>query len=215
MRTSIPVSGRGHAGRCRGHLSGGGRAALEDELAEDPRVVLMGQDVGVLGGAFRATAGLLERFASAASSTRDLRDRARSAPPSAWRSAACGHRRASSSPTSSRARTTSWSPSPRRPTTASASRSHRGARAIGRRARRRPVPQQNREGVFAHSAGLKVVCPGTRAGRGTTSSAPHGRPNPCSSSSTRRCTARSGAARPRAAELRVRPRPRGPPRPPT
>ena len=36
--------------------------ALAHELAADPRVVLLGQDVGVNGGVFRATAGLLERF---------------------------------------------------------------------------------------------------------------------------------------------------------
>ena len=36
--------------------------ALAHELATDPRVVLLGQDIGVNGGVFRATAGLLERF---------------------------------------------------------------------------------------------------------------------------------------------------------
>jgi pyruvate dehydrogenase E1 component beta subunit len=36
--------------------------ALAHELAADPRVVLLGQDIGVNGGVFRATAGLLERF---------------------------------------------------------------------------------------------------------------------------------------------------------
>jgi pyruvate dehydrogenase E1 component beta subunit len=39
--------------------------ALAHELAADPRVVVLGQDVGVNGGVFRATAGLLERFGSA------------------------------------------------------------------------------------------------------------------------------------------------------
>ncbi|MDP9246803.1 MAG: alpha-ketoacid dehydrogenase subunit beta, partial [Candidatus Dormibacteraeota bacterium] len=38
------------------------RAALWDELEADPRLVLLGEDIGVLGGAFRVTAGLLERF---------------------------------------------------------------------------------------------------------------------------------------------------------
>src|SRR5258707_373010 len=33
------------------------RAALEDELAEDERVVLIGEDIGVMGGAFRVTEG--------------------------------------------------------------------------------------------------------------------------------------------------------------
>ncbi len=36
--------------------------ALAHELAADPRVVLLGEDIGVNGGVFRATAGLLERF---------------------------------------------------------------------------------------------------------------------------------------------------------
>ena len=36
--------------------------ALAHELAADSRVVVLGQDVGVDGGVFRATAGLLERF---------------------------------------------------------------------------------------------------------------------------------------------------------
>ncbi|HZF31959.1 MAG TPA: alpha-ketoacid dehydrogenase subunit beta [Gammaproteobacteria bacterium] len=36
--------------------------ALAHELAADPRVVLLGQDIGVNGGVFRATAGLAERF---------------------------------------------------------------------------------------------------------------------------------------------------------
>src|SRR5438552_7290191 len=39
--------------------------AFAHELATDPRVVVLGQDVGVNGGVFRATAGLLERFGSA------------------------------------------------------------------------------------------------------------------------------------------------------
>ena len=38
------------------------RAALEDELAEDARVVLIGEDIGVMGGAFRVTEGLWQRF---------------------------------------------------------------------------------------------------------------------------------------------------------
>jgi 2-oxoisovalerate dehydrogenase E1 component beta subunit len=38
------------------------RAALEDELAEDERVVLIGEDIGVMGGAFRVTEGLWQRF---------------------------------------------------------------------------------------------------------------------------------------------------------
>jgi pyruvate dehydrogenase E1 component beta subunit len=36
--------------------------ALHQELERDPKVLVMGEDVGVLGGVFRATAGLRERF---------------------------------------------------------------------------------------------------------------------------------------------------------
>jgi 2-oxoisovalerate dehydrogenase E1 component beta subunit len=37
------------------------RQALADEMARDERVFLMGEDVGVYGGAFKATEGLLEK----------------------------------------------------------------------------------------------------------------------------------------------------------
>ena len=37
-------------------------AALREELRRDERVLLMGEDIGVFGGAFRVTEGLLEEF---------------------------------------------------------------------------------------------------------------------------------------------------------
>jgi pyruvate dehydrogenase E1 component beta subunit len=37
-------------------------AALREELSRDERVVLMGEDIGVFGGAFKVTEGLLEEF---------------------------------------------------------------------------------------------------------------------------------------------------------
>jgi pyruvate dehydrogenase E1 component beta subunit len=37
-------------------------AALSRAMEDDPRVVVLGEDVGVNGGVFRATAGLLERY---------------------------------------------------------------------------------------------------------------------------------------------------------
>jgi pyruvate dehydrogenase E1 component beta subunit len=37
-------------------------AALREEMARDERVVLMGEDIGVFGGAFKVTDGLLEEF---------------------------------------------------------------------------------------------------------------------------------------------------------
>jgi len=36
--------------------------ALDDALSEDPRVVLLGEDIGCNGGVFRATAGLQEKY---------------------------------------------------------------------------------------------------------------------------------------------------------
>lgn len=36
--------------------------ALEEEMAADERVLLMGEDIGAFGGAFKVTRGLLERF---------------------------------------------------------------------------------------------------------------------------------------------------------
>ncbi|HEX6547133.1 MAG TPA: transketolase C-terminal domain-containing protein [Candidatus Dormibacteraeota bacterium] len=38
------------------------REALAEEMERDPRVVLLGADIGRLGGVFRATEGLLDRF---------------------------------------------------------------------------------------------------------------------------------------------------------
>src|SRR5579859_7488018 len=37
-------------------------AALRDAMVEDPRVLVFGEDVGRLGGVFRVTEGLQERF---------------------------------------------------------------------------------------------------------------------------------------------------------
>src|SRR5258708_39583061 len=36
--------------------------ALSEEMENDPRVMVLGLDVGKLGGAFRTTSGLVERF---------------------------------------------------------------------------------------------------------------------------------------------------------
>ena len=40
------------------------REALFEEMERDSRVVVFGEDVGRLGGVFRATEGLQERFGS-------------------------------------------------------------------------------------------------------------------------------------------------------
>lgn len=40
------------------------RSTLRDVMAEDDRVILLGEDIGVNGGVFRATEGLIEEFGS-------------------------------------------------------------------------------------------------------------------------------------------------------
>lgn len=40
------------------------RAALDDALAEDSSVILMGEDIAVAGGAFKCTEGLVDRYGS-------------------------------------------------------------------------------------------------------------------------------------------------------
>ncbi|MBU4212266.1 MAG: hypothetical protein KKD33_06755, partial [Verrucomicrobia bacterium] len=38
------------------------RQALIEEMTRDDRVVLLGEDIGIFGGAYRVTEGLLEMF---------------------------------------------------------------------------------------------------------------------------------------------------------
>ncbi len=38
------------------------RQGLREEMERDPDVFLLGEDIGVYGGAFKITAGLLEQF---------------------------------------------------------------------------------------------------------------------------------------------------------
>ena len=38
------------------------KQAMYEEMERDPAVVLIGEDIGVYGGAFKASEGLLERF---------------------------------------------------------------------------------------------------------------------------------------------------------
>ncbi len=46
------------------------RAALDEELERDERVIFFGEDVAVAGGVFAATPGLHEKYGPSASSTR-------------------------------------------------------------------------------------------------------------------------------------------------
>ena len=38
------------------------RQAMDEEMTRDPRVFILGEDVGAYGGAFRVTQGFLEKF---------------------------------------------------------------------------------------------------------------------------------------------------------
>ena len=50
------------AGRARSRFVAAIREALDLELAADPDVIVMGEDIGRVGGVFRATEGLYERY---------------------------------------------------------------------------------------------------------------------------------------------------------
>ena len=41
------------------------RAGLDEAMAADPRVMILGEDVGALGGVFRATDGLQAKYGEA------------------------------------------------------------------------------------------------------------------------------------------------------
>ena len=83
-------------------LNEGLRKALED----DPKVVVMGEDVGKLGGVFRVTDGLQKDFGESRVVTPRWPSPASLAPPSGWRCAATGRSVRSSSTGSSFLRST-------------------------------------------------------------------------------------------------------------
>ena len=41
------------------------RQAMDEEMARDERVFIVGEDVGVRGGVFRATVGLFDKYGAA------------------------------------------------------------------------------------------------------------------------------------------------------
>ena len=138
-------------------------AALRDELRADERVLLMGEDIGVFGGAFKVTDGFIDEFGpdrvmdtplaeSAIIGTRGRRRRRR----------ACARCARCSSPTSSPAASTSSSTSPARCTTARGwpCRSPCGCPSGGGFSGG-PFHSQNPEAWFMHSPGIKVVAPST------------------------------------------------------
>src|SRR5205085_8686756 len=59
----VMAGGNGNAaGRKETTLLEAIRQAMFEEMERDPAVLLMGEDVGVYGGAFKTSEGLLERF---------------------------------------------------------------------------------------------------------------------------------------------------------
>jgi 2-oxoisovalerate dehydrogenase E1 component beta subunit len=138
------------------------RWALEDELAEDERVLILGQDIGLMGGAFRVTQGLQERFGE---------DRVRDTPIAEIAMVGAGIGLAISG----------WRPiielqfadfvscAYDQLVTEAAKLHYRFGIAVpmvvrgpsGAGVGAGPFHSQSPEGVFAHIPGLKVVCPGT------------------------------------------------------
>lgn len=83
-------------------LNEGMRKAMED----DPKVLVMGEDVGKLGGVFRVTDGLQKDFGEQRVIDTPWPSRASSGRPSAWRCAATARSARSSSTGSSSPRPT-------------------------------------------------------------------------------------------------------------
>jgi len=64
--------------------------ALRQEMEKDDRVIVLGQDVGVDGGVFRVTEGLIEKFGPERVVTPPSRNPPSSGRPSAWPFMGCG-----------------------------------------------------------------------------------------------------------------------------
>ena len=131
-------------------------------MRRDERVFVLGEDVGVYGGAFKVTLGFQEEFGPWRVIDTPLSETAIVGGAPAPRSWACARWPRCSSPTSSPARGTTSSPSPPSSTTAPARRSRSScgsppaaASRAARSTRRTPRAR------FAHIPGLKVVCPAT------------------------------------------------------
>jgi 2-oxoisovalerate dehydrogenase E1 component beta subunit len=69
-RATVEAGAAGHGAEPRGKRTEDGQAtylvaiaeALWEEMERDPRVFLLGEDIGVYGGAFKVTEGFIERF---------------------------------------------------------------------------------------------------------------------------------------------------------
>ena len=134
--------------------------------SSDESVIYMGQDIGVFEGAFRSTKGLARALAARGCSTPPSPRAARSASPSAPRSSATGRSSRCSSATSSPAASTRSSTWRRSSTTAGRCPVRIVVRLpTGGGVGAGPFHSQNPEGWFAHTAGIKVVCPADRGRR--------------------------------------------------
>ena len=79
---------------------------LRKSLEADPKVLIMGEDVGKLGGVFRVTDGLQKDFGESRVVDTPLAESGIVTPPSGWRCAATGRSARSSSTASSFPRST-------------------------------------------------------------------------------------------------------------
>ena len=69
------------------------RDALHDEMADDDRIVLLGEDVGNRGGVFRISAGWMQEFGEQRVIDTPLAESGSSGSRSAWRCTCCRWRR--------------------------------------------------------------------------------------------------------------------------
>ena len=163
-------------------------------LADDDRVVVLGEDVGPRGGVFRATDGLAAEFGDGRVSTRRWPRAPSSGSASGWPWPGCAPSPRSSSPTSSTPGSTSSCP--RRPASTTAptvtsrcpwSCGRRGAAACTARSTTRSRSRRRTPTSPASRSSCRPPRP-TCAG---CSARPSRTPTPCSSSSTRRPTGSS------------------------
>ena len=153
------------------------RAALTEAMEADERVFVLGEDIGVYGGAFGVTTGMLDRFGPSGSATPRSPRRPSWGRPSGPPCAACGRWPRCSSPTSPPMPWTSWSTRRPRSTSCSAGRSAcpgRPAAVRLRHRRRRPaLPEPGGLVRHARAQGGDAVQPGRRQG-----AAARGHPDP-------------------------------------
>ena len=138
------------------------REAQAQALADDDRVFIYGQDVGVFGGAFKATKGLAKQFPGPRAGFAHQRGRGRSAWPSARPSKGCGPSSKCSSRIFPAWRSARSSTTPRRciwrtqmPCPIVVRLPSGGTGGGG------PFHSQSMEAIYAHYPGLIVMTPAT------------------------------------------------------